>query len=83
MVPLLSINQTVVRLPLNHLQPINSGYSGIQHPAVGKDVIVWAHKNPWQGCVGTVKNHNIIFNTFQVVLPMGTVTFYAQELWLE
>ena len=47
MVPLLSVNQIVVRLPRNHLQTINSGYSGIQYPTVSKDVIVYAHNNPW------------------------------------
>ena len=83
LVPLLNINQTVIRLLLNHLQPINSGYNGIQHPAVGKNVIVWSHKNPWWGDVGAVKNHNFIFNTFQVALPMAIATFYTQELWLE
>lgn len=62
MVPLLSVNQIVVRLPCNHLQTINSGYSGIQYPTVSKDVIVYAHNNPWWGHVGIVKNHNFIFN---------------------
>ena len=83
MVLLLTINQTTARLPLNHLQPINPGYVGMQHHAVGKEVIVWAKKNPWRGRVGTAKNHNFILNTFEVAFPTAIVTFYAQELWHE
>ena len=69
--------------PLNCLQPINPGYSGNQHPTVGKEVTVLAKNNPWQGHVGTAKSHNIVLNTFQVVFPMAIISFYAQELWLE
>ena len=83
MLPFLTINQTTVRLTLDCLQPINPGYGEIQHPAVGKEVTVWAKKNPWRGHVGTAKSHNFIFNTFQVAFPTAIVTFYAQELWLK
>ena len=79
---LLSINQTVTRLPLNHLQPINPGFSGFQHPDVGKELTVWAKKSYWRGRVGTALNNNLILNTFQVAFPATTVTFHAQELWL-
>ena len=78
-----TVTQESHTLPLNHLQRINSGYCESQHPAVGKEVIIWAGKSPWWGHVGTAKNHNPILNTFQVVFSTMIVTLYAQELWLE
>ena len=83
MLPFLTINQTTIWLALDCLQPTKPGYSEIQHPAVSKEVTIWAKENPLWGHVGTAKSHNLIFNTFQVVFPTPIVTFYAQELWLK
>ena len=78
-----TVTQESHMLPLNHLQCIDAGYCESQHPAVGKEVIIWARKSPWRGHVGTAKNHNPILNTFQVVFSMTIMTLYAQELWLK
>ena len=78
-----TVTQESHTLPLNHLQCIDAGYCKFQHPTVGKEVIVWARKSPWQGHVGTAKNHNPNLNTFQAVFSTTIMTLYAQELWLE